>query len=360
MKTLAIIAEYNPLHRGHRYHFETAMKVSRATHSIVIMSGNFVQRGEAALCDKWQRAASALRMGVDLVIELPFIHAVNSAQYFAEGALHLLQQTELVDVLSFGSETADERLLKQTAEQLLQKEEKIKNTMRQGLSYAKAQEELLGESLRLPNDILGVEYLKTLKRMDWDPELVIVQRLGSYHDSTRQPFSSATAIRSAILKGELKVSYPIFDPTALEPLIMSSLLLKPLSEIYGMREGIDAAIQKRILSHPDYHCLVEAVRTPRFSLARLRRLFLYVLFDVREKEVPSMLKPNYYRILGIGKRGSDLLKKMKEKGLYLLKSPAETVIRGRQNASAELDVKSSNLYYQLQKSGHEGSRSPSL
>lgn len=363
MKTLAIIAEYNPLHDGHKYQFEKSLEQAQATHSLILMSGNFVQRGEPAITDKFTRARQAIAMGADLVLELPFIYAVNSAEFFAEGAIRILNASGVVDVLSFGSESADLPSLNERAARLLEPnhDREVKANMSDGLPYAKAVEKRLGAASRAPNDILGVQYLKALNKLDSPITPLVIKRQGSYHDeamSVRYP--SATAIRQAHRFGQLSdIHQPIFFDD-LSDMIFHRLLLSPLTELHSVSEGIEHALKRAALNHHWLEDLLDTVRTPRFSLARLKRILMYSLMNYTKQDQTELQGVYYFRPLAFNDKGRELLKRIKEQNPdHFVPTVARFQGDELTQRSLGFDIDSSNLYYYLQKTKPEQTRRPS-
>ena len=213
MKNLGIIAEYNPFHKGHEYHLKESLKATGAQNVICVMSGNFVQRGEPAIIDKWARAEIALKNGVDLVLELPVIFSAASAEYFAFGAVSILEATGIVDCLCFGSESGKISDLQAMADIFHEETPKFKELLMKnlsaGFSYPKARElaasqytsSSSGSALQLSNNILGIEYLKALRKLGSRIQPVTIKRTGShYNDETfSSTIPSATAIRNVLL-----------------------------------------------------------------------------------------------------------------------------------------------------------------
>ena len=204
MKVCGIIAEYNPFHNGHRYQIEQARKLSGCDMVIAVMSGNFVQRGEPAIIDKWKRAKAAIENGVDLVIELPYFYATQSASKFAYGAVELLKIAK-VDYISFGSECANLENLQEIADTSLNPDN-LRESMQTGMSFPRAYSLLTGSME--PNDILAVSYLKHLKESNIQP--VIVQRTSGYLSPEISENASALAIRKALKNNDsLKKRYNV-------------------------------------------------------------------------------------------------------------------------------------------------------
>ena len=193
MKITGIVTEYNPFHNGHQYHIELTRQLTQPDVLVAVMSGHFVQRGEPAICDKWQRTETALKHGVDLVIELPVAFATQSAQTFAYKSVEILSLAQATDIV-FGSESNDLETIKEIAE-LSINIDGLKESMRTGNSYPKAIGLLSGEYD--PNDILGIGYCKAAKHFNITPHTI--QRSNSYHSiDTDHPIASATAIRKAL------------------------------------------------------------------------------------------------------------------------------------------------------------------
>ena len=211
---LGIVSEYNPFHNGHVHHLQISKQLTNTDFTVAVMSGNFVQRGDTAIVDKWTRAEMALKSGIDLVIELPTVYALSSAENFADGAVKILNSLGVVDFISFGSEIGEITPLLEVAN-VLYKEPKefsslITNQLRSGLSYPKAREialsQFFGSSQKYssivsnPNNILGVEYLKSLKRHKSHIRPLTIKRDYADYNSTQEKsgIASATAIRTMI------------------------------------------------------------------------------------------------------------------------------------------------------------------
>ncbi|MDI9488080.1 MAG: nucleotidyltransferase family protein, partial [Bacillota bacterium] len=211
MKVVGIITEYNPFHKGHKYHIEEAKKITGADYLVAVMSGNFVQRGSPAIINKYDRAMMALNNGVDLVLELPVCYATGSAQYFALGAVALLNQLGIVDYLCFGSECGNIKLLEDAAKLFYKSSESFDNILysyiRKGLSYPAAREKAAKDLLKAdtqiisePNNILAIEYIRALLLLNSSIKPITIKRnKAHYHDKElKNDISSATAIRSIL------------------------------------------------------------------------------------------------------------------------------------------------------------------
>ena len=251
MKICAIICEYNPLHNGHLWHIQSARALSGADAVLCVMSGNFTQRGEHAVLDKYTRAKHALLAGADAVIELPAPFATSNAELFAKGAIKLIASIPAVTTLSFGAENAD-KLAFISAGRYLNDEpksvsEEIKRLTATGISYARARAQAYAghipfDVLSSPNNILGLEYTKALLALQSNIEILPLQRQGAgYLDGTlHENFSSASAIRSAIYNGEsVKNNLPAF--------VANDLSTAKRAEIEPLEKAL-ADFSKRLLA----------------------------------------------------------------------------------------------------------------
>jgi len=337
VKIAGIIAEYNPFHNGHKYHIEKAKELLGATHIIAVMSGNFVQRGDCAYFDKWTRAKAALLCGADLVIELPLPWAVSGAQIFARGGVGLLNSCGCCELLSFGSETDDTSLLFECAKALRTSkfQHSLKEYLSQGITFAAAREqainniagEKLAQIIKTPNNILGVEYIGTIMDLKSDIKAVSVQRMGAEHDSTTSSKSIASA--SFIRKtGELSQFVPTkalkvfnqeinnqYAPANLKELERGFILklrsmdICDFERLPDISEGLHNRIYNAVNSCNTIEEIISAVKTKRYSHARIRRIILSALINITEND--SVGNPPYLRVLGFNKNGEEILKEMK-------------------------------------------------
>ena len=327
--TAGIIAEFNPLHNGHKYLMDT-VKDRHADAVIAVMSGSFVQRGAPALTDKWTRTEMALKAGADLVLELPVVYSMNTAQKFARGAVEILNACGLVDILAFGSESRDiERLQKAaelTAFEPREVSEMIKKYSSEGMSFPTARKraflEITGFSVPdSPNDILASEYMRAIYETGSSIRPVAVKRIGTGHDSRQisGSIASASEIRRRLASGESAEAFmphgefPVYDPSRLDAAVIGRIREcgpEYISRINDVGEGLE----NRFIRAAQNCCTVEelcsAVKSKRYTLSRIRRITWSVLLGLT-KEICSD-SPKYIRVLGMNETGRQLLKKMKK------------------------------------------------
>ena len=390
MKTVGLITEYNPFHNGHAYHIEKAKMLTGADRVIVVMSGEFVQRGAPAVMPKHLRAESALLSGASLIIELPVCFATGSAEYFAQGSISLLNQLGCIDSICFGSECGDLHLLKEIAQILadepIEYQTALKQALKEGASFPAARQEALNiysdkysEILASPNNILGIEYLKALAKIHSKMEPFTIKRIGAgYHDMDIDgQFSSATAIRSDIYQlADVNSSSESLPLTHIQTQVPSSchelmkknyqtrypvkaddfsLLLKAklLSETAGsLSHYLDMSpeLANRILrlrnDYLSFEQFCDLLKTKELTRSRISRSFIHVLLGITNDWLTAMKAPSpYARILGFRRDHADLLGILKlTSDIPLITSPARAVLADTAYQMLELDIYASNLY----------------
>jgi predicted nucleotidyltransferase len=356
MGVLGIIAEYNPFHNGHLYHLNDSKALTKAEYVICVMSGNFVQRGEPAIIGKWARAETALRCGVDLVVELPVVYALSSAEFFAYGGVKLLNSLGVVDYLSFGSEDGRIDILDSIADILLNEPPEFRNmlldSLDSGKSFAAAREEsligylgneqesIISEAMKGSNNILAIEYLKSLKKTGSSIKPVTIPRKGSLYNAEmlEGSFSSATAIRKRlhenpddlenietavpkesadILKREVKEGRgPVF-PEDFEKIIISRLRqmsVEEISKLPYVSEGLENRIKSAAEISADLEQLVGNIATRRYPRTRIFRILFHLLTGLDRdtfERFQSSGGPQYIRVLGFNSKGRQLLSRIK-------------------------------------------------
>lgn len=305
-----IVAEYNPFHKGHRYLIEQVKK--RDDFVIAVMSGNFVQRGDFAVLPKWERTRTALENGVDLILELPTPFALKSAPGFAEGAVTVLNSTACVDKLLFGAETADIKLLKQTADLTASPEfeEAIKKELAEGIQFHQAYQNAAGGNLiTSPNNLLAIEYMKALNRLDSPIEPIAVKRIGARHDETTPgEYPSASFIRNKLrqTKNDIclmeRCDRAIFSK-------LRSMSKDDFKRIEDVTEGLENRIIDALKTAATVEELYAKIKSKRYTHARIRRIILRAFLGIEKESFP--LVP-YIRVLGFHERAVPLIKEIKK------------------------------------------------
>ena len=354
-KVLGIIAEYNPFHNGHLYHLQKAKEITNSDYTVAIISGNFTQRGSTSLIDKWSKTEMALLNGVDLVIELPVWYATSSAENFADGAIKILNSLGIVDYISFGTETPNINILNRYSDILYTEPEEYKkllsNELKNGLSFPKAREKAIFEYLKKsnidfnissnvlasPNNILGIEYLKALKKHHSTIKPIPIARLDSDYNSTSfsDNIASATAIRNliknndfktiknlvpnysySILKNNIDKGHIVTDLDVFEKeiiYILRRLSIEDIANLPDVSEGLEFAIKKAANSCNSVNDLLDNIKSKRYTITRLQRILLYSLLGISKENLKASKDViPYLRVLGFNSNGSKLISKIHE------------------------------------------------
>ncbi len=339
MKICAIICEYNPFHNGHLHQLREAKRLSKADAILCLMSGNFVQRGEAAVMEKRVRARHAIQAGADIVLELPTPFATSNAELFAKGAVHILASIPDVSTLCFGAELADKDIFLKAAKLLNDEPKeislKIKELTATGLSYAKARAEAWSELLppnflTSPNNILGVEYARAILSENASIELLPIPRLGSSYkeEGLGEGYASATAIRNALSNGSAYAEYlPDFVAKdlpqnagnaldCLEKYAVLSATPQSIARVCDCTEGLENAFKKAAEENATF---AESLTSARYTASRIRRIALQTLLKIEERLIREGLRsPLYLRVLAIKKEAKALLSVLSEGAFPLL------------------------------------------
>ena len=357
MKAAGVIVEFNPLHNGHIEHLRETKRLTQREHIIAVMSGNFVQRGEPAICDKWRRTRMALLAGVDIVIELPVSYVVSGADYFARASVKLLASTGVVDRLCFGSEIGELAPIKEAGRVLAFEPEEYKtalqNGLKQGMSFAAARgaalEAVLGDMpqglLTKPNNGLGMEYCKALWQMGWPmdvftsfrgaggPSASAIRRgiWGSLEASSEaggindcKPAANPSVMDTRSIGKAVTESMPSYALEILLEAIQANEIsrLDDYSEIFryllltqevDMGEGLENRFRHYARFHTGLSGLLDAVKTKRYTYTRLQRAALGVILGMRPSDLAAYEKaggPAYIRVLGFRPRAAGLLGEM--------------------------------------------------
>lgn len=340
MHVVGVIAEYNPFHNGHKHHLDETRKQTGCDYLVVAMSGAFTQRGEPALIDKWTRARMALHGGADLVVELPAVFALRTADHFARGGVELLGQLG-VDGLSFGCETGSLRALSEMSRALSEEPpeltEEIRKRLQEGKSHARARGEALAKFLKLPpdlvnapNTVLALEYLKANRALEKPMKVLVVKRTSDYHSQEMHTLASASAIRAAIYGGRDQEAFDampetsaalireggrekIANPAALDNLLLYRLRALDAAQIAALpdvSEGLEMRVKKLSGVAPDREALLAALKCKRYTMARLSRLCAHALLGMDKALTDSVIRPPYARVLGFRDRARPLLREI--------------------------------------------------
>lgn len=371
-RVLGIIAEYNPLHKGHIYQMEKCKANANADFTIVVMSGDFTQRGEPAIIDKWSRAKAALMAGADLVVELPFYYACNSAQYFAKGAVDILASMGIVTHLGFGSESGDIRQLYKASEAMLYETEEVSKQIREylnlGMSFPAAAAKAFGcdkdAGLFEPNNILAVEYIKAIIEYKSTMVPITVKRHKAEHHQNKisKEYASSSAVRKTLQDGkyeklfEEKSPIPKFSAELIKAnekrlifknskkyfdILRSKVLTtsrEELAKIFSVGEGLENKLKNEIRYASDLDAFITRLKSKRYPATRLQRICTHTIMDFKKKTG----KPSYIRVLGFNSNGAKLIKKMKKSDR--LSMPIITNINKDKTDNISMDVRASDIY----------------
>lgn len=349
MRTIGILAEYNPFHSGHRHHLNECRRLFGSDCAIVcVMSGNFVQRGDAAIADKWTRTRLALAGGADVVLELPTLWAAAPAEQFALGGVSLLTAAGVVDALCFGSEAGALEPLERARACLDSPalQTALRKELDKGLSFPAARQRaahsLMGEEadcLRLPNNSLGIEYLRAIETLGSPLSPHTIPRLGAAHDDKKKGQAlhvSASYLREQILAGSSISLSPYLSPEAeallrRDPASLSlctrgvlaklrSLSPEDFSRLPDSGEGVDRRLYAAVRSAASLEEVYTLTKTKRYTLARIRRMVLWAFLGLTEEERPAL--PPYLRVLGFSQKGQEVLRAIKKQATLPLLTKA--------------------------------------
>lgn len=352
MTVVGVSAEYNPFHAGHAFHLRETRRLAGECAVIAVMSGNFVQRGECAVLDKWSRARAALEGGADLVLELPTVYASSSAEGFARGAVGILAATGVVTHLSFGSECGDADALRQVAACLDSGEYRagLRRFLDEGMPFAACRQAVvrgllggeLSDLLSQPNNNLGVEYIRALNALNSPIKPIAVLRAGAGHDGGDHPdYPSASFLRGRILAGELEADNPASlgygERAALAAL--RAMGEEGFAALPGCGEGLSHRLYRAVRQGRTLEEVYTLAKTKRYAHSRIRRAVLWGALGLREADRPAC--PPYLRVLGANGRGREALREMKGKAsLPVITKPAH----GRGVPLLELEARCTDFY----------------
>lgn len=383
MKITGLVVEYNPLHNGHLHHITKTKEITNCDYLIGVMSGNFVQRGEPAFINKWARTEMALKAGIDLVLELPLKYSISSAEGFAHGAISTLNNLGIVDSICFGSEADNIELLKKIswilADEPLAYRILLQDYLKEGISFPSAREKALLEYFKKniqldidqnelsaiigsSNNILGIEYLKSIYRLSANIVPYSIKRISnSYNgkDLTGR-ISSATSIRANFHSKDIIDTIPSFTHNILEEEIkrgrgpvtleafsdlilykLRNLSVENIRNLLDVSEGLEYKIKKAAETETNVYSLIECVKNKRYTATRIQRILIYSLLDITKDFSASIKSPaEYIHVLGFNENGKMLLRKASK----LSNVPIITNPSPRDEALFGLDIKATDVY----------------
>ncbi len=378
MKITGVVAEYNPFHSGHEYQLKVARELSGCDLLAVVMSGNYVQRGEPAIIDKFKRAEAAVYGGADIVIELPMPFSCQNAEMFAMAAIKELSKLH-VDSISFGCENDNIEVLKKIAAIQLKPVFNvfIKDEMKKGLSYPKAMsnalKSLLGNETDViysPNNVLAIEYIKSAMKIDLKVDYYPVKRLGMNHNDTEifGLFHSASAIRKSIFDGsykDLKITPKSIEVIEefykdhnkyntlnnyLDYLYYKIINTVDLDGIFEVKEGLDNKIISQVYKHENIDELIMSIKSKRYTYSKLRRCLLNILLSLKKDDINSFMSKDlsYIKVLAFNNRGRKAIKYAKNKGTKVINRYSDYKkydLNPNKLPLFNLTNRSSNIYY---------------
>ena len=395
MNLLGLIVEYNPFHNGHLYHLQKSKEITKATHTIAIMSGSFLQRGEPALIDKYTRAEMAVKNGVDLVVELPTLYACQSAEIFSHGAITTLNSLNCVNSICFGSEEGNIDTLQTISKILVQEPEEfkllLKSYLDEGLVFPTARskalykyinnnklinltEDKLQSILNSSNNILGIEYIKSLLRLNSPINAFTINRIVSQYNSSdiSNNICSATAIRNSLkdnsnmdtlqkvvpkptydeINNKIKSNFnPVFDYMFYD--LLKGCIIRDfenLDNYFEVKEGIENKIYANIFKCNTLDELISSTKSKRYTLTKIKRTLNNILLGIEKEDVmktKNLCKMPYIRVLAFNDKGREIIKKIKDSSdieIITKFSKVDHIDDPIFNTLIKYDIKSSNIY----------------
>ena len=358
METIGIIAEYNPFHNGHLYHLNTIKEMYPDSTIVLVMNGNFTERGDVSIIDKWKKTKIAINLGIDLVIELPYPFATQSADHFAYGAVTLLEKLN-VDKLVFGSESnniEDLELIAKTQIENDEFEKLVKIYSKMGKNYPTALscalEDLTGKKIETPNDLLGISYIKAILENNYKIKPETIKRTNDYHSTELDnEISSATSIREALKNNQnIDNQVPIETKNELNNLhfiddyfnILKYKIIteKDLSIYQTVDEGIDNLLKKEISNCNSYDELIKKIKSKRYTYNKISRMLIHILCNFTKEKANNFREIKYIRILGLNKKGRDYLNTIKKE----INIPIISKITREKDEMLEFEIETTKIY----------------
>ena len=358
MESVGIIAEYNPFHNGHLYHLTKIKEKYPNAVIVLVMSGNFTQRGDTSIIDKWKKTQIALKAGIDLVIELPFPFATQSADYFSYGSITLLEKLKVNKVI-FGSESDNIKDLEIIADTQINNpdfDKLVKIYSKFGKNYptalSLAVKDLTNKEITAPNDLLGISYIKTIKQNNYKIVPETIKRTNDYHEEELNDIiSSATSIRKALNNNEdIKNQVPEFTLTNLTdlhtieeyfPLLKYKILTEKDLSIYNtVDEGIDQKLKKEIINATSYQDLINRIKSKRYTYNKLSRMLIHILCNFTKEKKEQFKEITYIRLLGFSDKGRKYLNLIKKD----LDIPLISKINRNKDPMLDFEIETTKIY----------------
>ncbi len=365
-KILGIIAEFNPFHNGHKYLIDQAKSIVKPDCTVIAMSGNFTQRGQASIINKFEKTKTVLNSGANLVVEIPTIYSISSAENFAEGGVKVLLQAHVTHI-AFGVEDDNLDKIRLIADTLVDETEEykaiLKKYMNEGLSFAQSRckalieylkDEKIEETINQPNNILAIEYLKAIKRLNVNLEIVPIKR--------NKEFASSTEIRNKIFNGEdYTANLPEESKLTLmenngnfvkldcfEKIMIYKLRTMDadlLSNLADVAEGLDNLMVKYAKETKDLETLIQNIKSKRYTQTRIQRILLYVLLEITKEDMQlsKTLMP-YVRVLGMDNIGEQILKDIDQNCLITSVKKFYDSCNNEYKRLLDIDIKATNTY----------------
>ena len=379
-KRIGIIAEYNPFHNGHLYQIQKAKELTGADTVIAVMSGNFTQRGDTSLINKFEKAKIALQNEVDMVIELPTIYSISSAENFALGGVKILNEIGNIDYLVFGIEEENLEKLQAIADVLVNEDDEFKRNIKEeldkGNSYPKAREIALKKVLssenvknimQKPNNILAIEYLKALKITNSKIKPFAIKRKNTMHndENINENYASGTYIRKLFIENNFNEIKKVVPKYTYERLLelknqgtyvssindfsdiviykIRTMTKEEISKIADVNEGLENSIKLASTTCKIIDEIIDKVSTKRYTKTRISRILTYILLDITKSEMEQSKNANQYiRVLGINKKCEGILKTINNNKLITSLKKFEE--NNRENQLLNIDKKATEIY----------------
>ena len=357
MKIIGIIAEYNPIHLGHIYQIKKAKEMYPNSTIILITNGSFSQRGEPSILNKWNKTKLSLDNNIDLIIELPFVFATQSADVFAKGALQILNILK-IDTLIFGSESNDLEKIKNIAKTQLKNEnydKLVKKYLDKGLNYptamSKALKDILGYTIKEPNDLLGISYIKEIIRNKYSIEPVSIKRTNNYHSQElteelanasllRKLYNENVNIKKYLPNNTGKHLYKnLTNESYFKYLKYKIITSKDLSIYKTVDEGIENRLKKEINKSNTWNELIDNIKTKRYTYNKINRMLIHILTSLTKEETEN-IKIDYIRVLGFNDRGKKHLNKIKKE----LQIPIITHYKPNLSKLLDIELRATTIY----------------